>query len=45
MTTPALDFDAPPVRRLRADLALALRAAAHHRSRQRPPAHLVHAAG
>ena len=30
MTTPALDFDAPPVRRLRADLALALRAAAHH---------------
>ena len=30
MTTPALDFDAPPVRLLRADLALALRAAAHH---------------
>ena len=27
---PRLDFDAPPVRRLRADLALALRAAAHH---------------
>lgn len=28
--TQALDFDSPPVRRLRADLALALRAAAHH---------------
>ena len=27
---PPLDFDAPPVHRLRADLALALRAAAHH---------------
>ncbi|HRN75782.1 aldolase [Ottowia sp.] len=27
---PRLDFDAPSVRRLRADLALALRAAAHH---------------
>lgn len=30
MSATALDFDAPPVRRLRADLALALRAAAHH---------------
>ena len=29
-TLPPLDFDAPPVRRLRADLALALRAAAYH---------------
>ncbi len=29
-STTALDFDAPPVRRLRADLALALRAAARH---------------
>ncbi|MDP4075558.1 aldolase [Acidovorax sp. A1169] len=30
MTPSALDFDAPEVRRLRDDLALALRAAAHH---------------
>ena len=29
-TNPPQDFDAPEVRRLRADLALALRAAAHH---------------